>query len=175
MNNLALMLEKGFEGQPADKERAVLLFKMAHKLGNLDSTINLAYYYYMNNDLPDNLKVSKALLKHAYRQGKTDAVEYLISFDLIKDQEALGTEIVQQDESGNDLDLQVLAAVDALPIQQKSTPRSVRPQYPTNTEEITQNSPTAAGKAFTAFMRGSNTDERSNRNVESSSIIDTTM
>lgn len=107
---------------------------MAHKLGNLDATVNLAYHYYTMQNVSgassspdqqlstsltgvDNLKAAKALLKHAYRAGKKDAVEYLISFDLIKDVEALSTEIVtSQDENGADLDLQILAAIDAVPV-----------------------------------------------------------
>ena len=45
MNNLGLMYENGFEGTPANAERACAMYKQAHKLGNLDATINLAFYY----------------------------------------------------------------------------------------------------------------------------------
>ena len=45
MNNSGLMLETGFEGMAADPERACQLYRQAHKLGNLDATINLAFYY----------------------------------------------------------------------------------------------------------------------------------
>ena len=45
MNNCGLMYESGFEGTPANLERASAMYKQAHKLGNLDATINLAFYY----------------------------------------------------------------------------------------------------------------------------------
>ena len=45
MNNCGLMYENGFEGSPANPERACSMYKQAHKLGNLDATINLAFYY----------------------------------------------------------------------------------------------------------------------------------
>ena len=45
MNNLGLMYESGFEGSPSDLERASAMYKQAHKLGNCDATINLAFYY----------------------------------------------------------------------------------------------------------------------------------
>lgn len=45
MNNCGLMYESGFEGMPSELEKASQLYKQAHKLGNLDATINLAFYY----------------------------------------------------------------------------------------------------------------------------------
>jgi TPR repeat protein len=39
-NNLALMIES------SDPKKALELFKQAHKLGNLDATVNLAYGYF---------------------------------------------------------------------------------------------------------------------------------
>ena len=45
MNNCGLMLESGYEGQSPDPEKASHLYRQAHKLGNLDATINLAFYY----------------------------------------------------------------------------------------------------------------------------------
>lgn len=45
MNNCGLMYEGGFEGNPPDLEKAEQMYKSAHKIGNLDATINLAFYY----------------------------------------------------------------------------------------------------------------------------------
>ena len=45
MNNCGLMYESGFEGTPSNMLLAAELYKQAHKLGNLDATINLAFYY----------------------------------------------------------------------------------------------------------------------------------
>ena len=45
MNNCGLMYEGGFEGNPPDLESAEQMYKSAHKIGNLDATINLAFYY----------------------------------------------------------------------------------------------------------------------------------
>ena len=39
-NNLALMIEAD------DPKKALELFRQAHKMGNLDATVNLAYGYY---------------------------------------------------------------------------------------------------------------------------------
>ena len=51
MNNCGLMYENGFEGSPPDLEKAEQMYRQAHKLGNLDATINLAFYY-MNVSQP---------------------------------------------------------------------------------------------------------------------------
>lgn len=40
INNLALMIEQD------EPKRALELFKSAHKMGNLDSTVNLAFAYF---------------------------------------------------------------------------------------------------------------------------------
>ena len=53
MNNCGLMYESGFDSNPPDLERACAMYKQSHKLGNLDATINLAFYY---------LNVSKVIL-----------------------------------------------------------------------------------------------------------------
>ena len=45
MNNCGLMYESGFEGVAPDPERASQLYRQAHKLGNLDATVNLAFFY----------------------------------------------------------------------------------------------------------------------------------
>lgn len=45
MNNCGLMYESGFESNPPDLERASAMYRNSHKLGNLDATINLAFYY----------------------------------------------------------------------------------------------------------------------------------
>ena len=45
MNNCGLMYENGFEGNPANLEKASSMYRQAHKLGNLDATINLAFFY----------------------------------------------------------------------------------------------------------------------------------
>lgn len=45
MNNIGLLYENGFEGTPPNPERACAMYKQAHKLGNLDATINLAFYF----------------------------------------------------------------------------------------------------------------------------------
>jgi len=45
MNNCGLMYENGYEGQPADPEKSEQMYRQAHKLGNLDATINLAFCY----------------------------------------------------------------------------------------------------------------------------------
>lgn len=39
MNNLALMIEN------ENNQEALRLFREAHKLGNIDATVNLAFYY----------------------------------------------------------------------------------------------------------------------------------
>ena len=41
------MIESGFDegGVAADPEKACALYLKAHKMGNLDATINLAFYY----------------------------------------------------------------------------------------------------------------------------------
>ena len=51
MNSIGLLLESGFDGNPADPDRAESYYRQAHKLGNIDATVNLAFYY---------LNVSKA-------------------------------------------------------------------------------------------------------------------
>lgn len=45
MNNCGLMYESGFESNPPDLEKASAMYRNSHKLGNLDATINLAFYY----------------------------------------------------------------------------------------------------------------------------------
>ena len=45
LNNLGLMLESGFEGIAADPEKACQHYKQAHKDGDVDATINLAFFY----------------------------------------------------------------------------------------------------------------------------------
>lgn len=40
MNNLALMLEKGFDGQPPDAEAAYALYTQATKLGDKNAPVN---------------------------------------------------------------------------------------------------------------------------------------
>ena len=45
MNNCGLMYESGFEGNSPDLEKAEHMYKCSHKIGNLDATINLAFYY----------------------------------------------------------------------------------------------------------------------------------
>ena len=42
MNNLALMLEKGFEGQVPDPESACALYTQAAKQGDKNASVNLA-------------------------------------------------------------------------------------------------------------------------------------
>lgn len=42
MNNLGLMLEKGFETQPADIDSAFALFTHAAKLGDKNAPVNLS-------------------------------------------------------------------------------------------------------------------------------------
>lgn len=88
MNNCGLLLEQGYEGQPPDPEKAEQMYRQAHKLGNLDATINLAFHF-LNDTLPSTHQalarlgfengraISKALLKYAYRRGKVDALDFL--------------------------------------------------------------------------------------------------
>ena len=45
MNNCGLLYESGFEGSQPEPEKAEFMFKQAHKLGNRDATINLAFFY----------------------------------------------------------------------------------------------------------------------------------
>ena len=45
MNNCGLLYESGFEGSQPELEKAEAMFKQAHKLGNRDATINLAFFY----------------------------------------------------------------------------------------------------------------------------------
>lgn len=61
MNNCGLMLESGFEGMPSDVEKASLLYRQAHKLGNLDSTINLAFYYLNVSESLQNTQLKHSL------------------------------------------------------------------------------------------------------------------
>jgi len=42
MNNLALMLEKGFDGQAPDLEAAYALYAQASKLGDKNASVNLS-------------------------------------------------------------------------------------------------------------------------------------
>jgi hypothetical protein len=69
------------------------------------------------------------LLQYAYRNGKVDALEYLLSHDLIRSREELLAEIVHEDEQGVDIELQMMAQIDAVPLGQKSM-SSARPVYP---------------------------------------------
>jgi len=84
------------------------------------------------------------LLKYAYRCGKVDALEFLLSHDLIRSREELLSDIVQEDEQGVDIDLQMMIQIDAMPSGQKSM-SSARPIYPSQTQEET-NTPTAQAK-----------------------------
>ena len=68
--------------------------------------------------------MGKALLKYAYRNGKVDALEFLLQYDFIRSREQLLAEIVQEDEQGVDIDLQTMAQIDAVPIAQKSVSSS---------------------------------------------------
>ena len=69
------MYESGFESCPPDLEKACAMYKNSHKLGNLDATINLAFYY-LNGENAEH--ISKALFKYAYKNGKVDALDYLL-------------------------------------------------------------------------------------------------
>ena len=45
MNNCGLMYESGFEGCPPDLEKAEQMYRQAHKHGNTEASINLAFYF----------------------------------------------------------------------------------------------------------------------------------
>ena len=70
------------------------------------------------------------MLKYAYKNGMADALDYLLQYDLILSREELLAEIVHEDENGVDLELQTMAKIDAVPINQKSVASSARPVYP---------------------------------------------
>lgn len=44
-------------------------------------------------------------MKYAYKNGKVDALDYLLQYNLIRDREELLVEIVNEDEQGIDLEI----------------------------------------------------------------------
>ena len=83
LNNLGLMLESGFDGIVADPEKACVYYKQAHQQGNIDATINLAFYYLSKPEFDNQQLIVKALLKIAYKKGSRDAIEYMMDQGLI--------------------------------------------------------------------------------------------
>jgi hypothetical protein len=65
-------------------------------------------------------------------------------------------------------DMKALEKIDAIPVNQKSSISSARMNYPTDMIDDTA-TPSLVNNANSAFMRGSNTDERSNRHGRNSS------
>ena len=78
MNNLGLMLESGFDGIPPDPERAASYYKQAHQMGDIDASINLAFYYLNKSDHEHKDKIAKVLLKYAYSKGNQDAMDFML-------------------------------------------------------------------------------------------------
>ena len=119
------------------------MYRQAHKLGNLDATINLAFHF-LNDTHPSTHQalarlgfengraISKALLKYAYRRGKVDALDFLCHYELIRSRDELLTEIVQDDEQGgmDNTEMQTMAQFDALPPLGQKSLSSSRPVYP---------------------------------------------
>lgn len=114
------------------------MYRQAHKLGNLDATINLAFCYLTTEQKlgPEyGRTIATALLKYGYRNGKVDALDYLCQYGLVHNRDDLLVEIVHEaDEHGVDNELQTMAQIDALPIRNKSL-SSARPVYPSQTQE----------------------------------------
>ena len=94
------------------------------------------YHLLQRSDFENAQAVGKALLKYAYRNGKVDALDFLLQYDFVRNREQLLAEIVQEDEQGVDIDLQTMAQIDAVPIAPKSM-SSARPVYPSHDETIT--------------------------------------
>ena len=109
MNNCGLMYESGFEGQPADAEKAEQMYRQAHKHGNLDATINLAFCYLATDHKlgPEQGRIiATALLKYAYKNGKVDARDYLEQYNLVRSGDEMLVEVVNEaDEQGVDSEL----------------------------------------------------------------------
>lgn len=84
------------------------------------------------------------------------------------------TEIVNEDEQGVDIEMRVMAHIDAVPIGHKSM-SSARPVYPSQTQEETNTPTTVQAKQFAQFMRGSNpnTDDRLQNMAETDSYKNT--
>ena len=78
LNNLGLMLESGFDGIAPDPDKASLYYKQAHQIGDVDATVNLAFYYLNKPDFENKMPIGKALLKIAYNKGSRDALDYMI-------------------------------------------------------------------------------------------------
>ena len=57
------------------------------------------------HDFENNESVSKALFKYAYRNGKVDALDFLLQYNLIRNREELLAEIVHEDEQGVDFEI----------------------------------------------------------------------
>ena len=115
LNNLGLMIESGFDGVAADPERACTYYKQAHQSGDVDATINLAFFYLNKTELENRELIAKALLKIAYSKGSKDALSYLLEQGLIGSQDEIQAEIVKEDENGVNVEMQALAQIDAMP------------------------------------------------------------
>ena len=72
------MLESGFDGIAADPDKASLQYKKAHQMGDVDATINLAFYYLNKLEFENKERIAKALFKIAYNKGNRDALDYML-------------------------------------------------------------------------------------------------
>ena len=119
LNNLGLMIESGFDGVAPDPERACSYYKQAHQNGDVDATINLAFYYLNKSEQENRELIAKALLKIAYSKGNKDALSYLLEQGLIGSQDEIQAEIVKEDENGVNAELQALVQIDAVPHEKR--------------------------------------------------------
>ena len=98
LNNLGLMIEVGFEDRVSDPENALDYYKKAHKLGNTDATINIAIYYLNGVHVDKDLNMGRLLLKQAFKHGNEKAVEYMLTFGLIKSRKEMEAEMMNIDD-----------------------------------------------------------------------------
>ena len=89
LNNIGLMIESGFDGISADPDKASTHYKQAHQHGDVDATINLAFYYLNRSEADNRELIAKALLKIAYSKGNRDALDYLLDQGLIGSQDEI--------------------------------------------------------------------------------------
>lgn len=83
LNNIALMLENGFDQVLPDIESAMKIYKTAHNKGCSDATINIAFYYLSGKQIEPDQKIGKALLTKALVDKNSRAIDVLLQFGLM--------------------------------------------------------------------------------------------
>lgn len=97
LNSLGLMIES------TNFEEAIELYREAHKMGNLDATINFALALFKTDKA-----ASRALLSFAVKKGHARAIDYMVDMGFLESCE-IQPQVIDQE------DLKILEGLDAVP------------------------------------------------------------